>query len=636
MKYLFLFLIIFKFTFCFSQDDDKLDADTLKKKSLLINHDKDKVKAKIDQYRIISYTHDTTFVDTSLTIQKEYKFNYLRKDTFGLLPFANEGQTYNTLNFGLNNFSPFPEIGFKAKQFSFIDSKSVKYYSVATPFTELYYKSVMEQGQTLDALITLNTSERLNFSIAYKGLRSLGKYINQLSSTGNFVFTLSYSTKENRYKFNSHYTGQDILNGENGGIIDLTNFTSGDKNFINRARVSVFFTDAKSFLKGKRFFLDQQFRINPTNSKNNLFLNHQFEYENKFFEFFQGTISTQLGTSYLASNLKDQTHYNKMYNKFGLQYENENFGKFQFFAEDYRNNSYYDKILILNNQVIPSAVRNNIISLGGQYDYRKNDWNGNFIFSKAISKQTTSNLEANLKYNFNNENQIAFQIQNISKLPDNNYTLYQSNYISYNWYNSFKNEKINNLKIDAKTHWLNASIQFSTLTDHLYFSNNSNTVQLVSPKQYDKVISYISFQANKEFKFQKFAIDNTILYQNVNQKDNILNVPQIVTRNTVYYSNFFFQKALYIQTGLTLNYFTKYYANNYNPVIGEFFVQNTTKIGDYPTLDFFINGRIRQTRIFLKAEHFNSGFSPKNYLTAPNYPYRDFMIRFGLVWDFFQ
>jgi hypothetical protein len=31
---------------------------------------------------------------------------------------------------------------------------------------------------------TLNLNPRLNFSIAYKGLRSEGNYINQLSSTG--------------------------------------------------------------------------------------------------------------------------------------------------------------------------------------------------------------------------------------------------------------------------------------------------------------------------------------------------------------------------------------------------------------------------------------------------------------------
>jgi hypothetical protein len=91
-----------------------------------------------------------------------------------------------------------------------------------------------------------------------------------------------------------------------------------------------------------------------------------------------------------------------------------------------------------------------------------------------------------------------------------------------------------------------------------------------------------------------------------------------------------------LQIGVTANYFTKYYANDYNPLLGEFYVQNETKIGGFPLLDFFVNARIRQTRLFLKAEHFNSSMSGYNYYSAPNYPYRDFMIRFGLEWNFFK
>jgi hypothetical protein len=53
--------------------------------------------ATMDQYRFISIERDTTYLDTSLTIQRVYSFNYLRKDNFGLLAFSNEGQTYNTL-----------------------------------------------------------------------------------------------------------------------------------------------------------------------------------------------------------------------------------------------------------------------------------------------------------------------------------------------------------------------------------------------------------------------------------------------------------------------------------------------------------------------------------------------------------
>jgi len=39
----------------------------------------------IKDYKIISLSRDTTFIDTTLSIRKEYKYNYLRKDDFELL-----------------------------------------------------------------------------------------------------------------------------------------------------------------------------------------------------------------------------------------------------------------------------------------------------------------------------------------------------------------------------------------------------------------------------------------------------------------------------------------------------------------------------------------------------------------------
>jgi hypothetical protein len=92
----------------------------------------------------------------------------------------------------------------------------------------------------------------------------------------------------------------------------------------------------------------------------------------------------------------------------------------------------------------------------------------------------------------------------------------------------------------------------------------------------------------------------------------------------------------FLQTGITFKYFTGYYMNAYNPLLGEFYVQNRKELGAFPMLDFFINTKVRQTRIYLKAEHFNSSFTGNTFYAAPNYPYRDFVIRFGLVWNFFS
>lgn len=602
--------------------------------------------ATMEMYRFISIERDTTYLDTSLTIQREYSFNYLRKDIFGLLPFSNEGQTYNSLQYSLTKFSPYPEMGFKAKHFNFLEANDIKYSSVATQVTELYFKSVMQKGQTLDAFFTLNINPRLNFSIAYKGLRSEGRYINQLASTGNFRFTTSYNTKNERYFANGHFTNQDISNEENGGITTISDFEDEDPRYDNRQRLEVYLNDAKSFLKGKRVFLDHFLRVNSEKGNNNINLAHQFNYENKFFEYNQLTVPSNVGSttvyrfgdSFVTSGINDQTRYNKMYNKLGLVYENSTLGKFEFFVDDFRSNYYYNQILIFDDKTVPASLTRNINSVGGRYDYQKNNWNGKLLYSRSFTKQSLSNLDANVNYDLSDDFQFSFGYQNLNKLPNDNYNLYQSSYVNYNWSNDFKNEKINSITAEADTPWVRASVKFMALNDHLYFSNTAtdDSQQIVTPQQYSNTINYVSVKLSKEIAFGSFALDNTILYQKVGQSEAILNVPEIVTRNSLYYTTYLFKKALFLQTGVTLNYFTKYLANDYNPVVGEFFVQNKKEIGNYPNLDFFINAKIQRTRIYLKAEHFNSSFTGNNFYSAPNTPYRDFVIRFGLIWNFFN
>lgn len=650
MRIPFLVVVLFCTTLLFSQE--KI-GNNLNSSSLNIGRDSVMAKkpvATIDMYRAITLERDTTYIDTSLTIQKKYSHNYLRKDLFGLLPFPNEGQTYNTLQYSLNSFSPLPEFGFKAKHFNFIEVNQMRYYSVATPVTELYFKSVMEKGQNVDAFFTMNTSPRFNFSIAYKGLRSEGKYINQLASTGNFRFTTSYNTKNKRYFANAHFTGQDLLNEENGGITTPEDFESGNTAYFQRDRLEVYLNDARSFLKGKRMFLDHSFRINSVEGNNNLYVSHQFNYENKYFEYNQPTVESSVagntiyrfGDSYKTSGINDQTHYNKTYNKVGLTYENSTLGKFNFFVDDFFSNYYYNQILILDDQTVPASLSRRIDSYGGKYDYQKNKWTGKFLFTRSFTNQSLSDLDAIMQYELNEETLLSFQYRNLNKLPNDNYNLYQSSYVNYNWSNDFKNEKINSLIVNANSSWVNLSVQYSTFNDHLYFADVSTAEQIalrqqiIAPAQYSNTINYLSVKASNEFKFGKFALDNTILYQKVDQSDFILNVPEFLTRNTLYFSQDMFRKALFFQTGITFNYFTNYYGNEYNPVIGEFFVQNQKEIGNYANFDFFFNARIQRTRIYFTLEHFNSSLSGYNFYSSPNNPYSDFIIRFGLVWNFFK
>ncbi len=624
--------------------------DSIRRNNIATSNDKVyKSVAKISDYKIITIERDTTHYDTSLTIQKEYRYNYLRKDIFGLQQFANEGQTYNTLDYGLNQFNPYPEIGFGGKHFNFLKASEINYYHVPTPLTELYFKTVMEQGQNLDAFITLNTTERLNFSIAYKGLRSLGKYINQLSSTGNFRFTTSYQTKSRRYQLRAHFTAQDILNGENGGIINTEDFESGEEDFRNRARMQVFLNDAETVLKGNRYFYDHYFRINRNDVQNNIYLHHQLNYEHKFYNYKQATVPTTIisdqgnrvvnrfGNAYVLNNINDETRYNRMYNKIGALYENKLLGEFQFFIEDFRYNYFYNRAIVQGNEIIPSNLSDEIQALGGQYTYQKNRWNGKFSYTTSLTDQSLSSFDGKLIFEYNEKNSLDLRYQNLNRLPNHTFSLFQSSYQSYNWSNRFKNEKINNIEATAKTQWIDAAFQLTTLSDYLYFGQDEAPQDqlLVTPKQYDKTINYLSIKAGKELKFWKLGFDNTVLYQKADQEEDVLNVPELTFRSTLYFSGHFFKKALFIQTGLTVNYFSKYKANDYHPVIADFYVQNTHEIGDFPMVDFFLNAKVKTARIYLKAEHFNAAMTGFNYYSAPSYPYRDFIVRFGLEWNFF-
>lgn len=599
--------------------------------------------ATIDMYKIISLSRDTTYVDTSLTIQNHYRVNYLRKDNFGLLQFPNEGQTYNLLDFGRVEFNPFPQFGYRAKHFAYMEVDDINYYSVATPFTDLFYRSVLEQGQMLDAFITLNTSPNLNFAVGYKGLRSIGKYINSISSNGNFRLISSYNTTNRRYLLNVHFTAQDFSNQENGGITNTLLFEGGEEPYTQRERLDVFFRDATSLLKGNRYFIDHSFRLSKDNP-NSLVFNHQFNYEHKFFEFVQPAVSPRFGPSY-TSSIHNKTRYNRMYNKLGAAYANKTIGTIEFYVEDFNYNYFYRSIILDSNGglAVPNSLSDRINTYGARYSYRKGNWNGSVLFSNAVTDQSLANIDAHASYTFDDQNRLAFRYQNMNRLPNHNFNLYQSDYVKYNWYNDFKNEKINSVEVEAKTKWLTAALQYTVLDDHLYFSNNYNAfgttevdTLLVTPKQYGKTINYLSLKVGREFRWWKLGLDNTFLYQKTTQDDNILNVPEFTTRNTLYYSDYFFKKALFVQTGITFQYFTGYYANDYNPLIGEFYVQDRKEIGNFPLMDFFINAKIRQFRLFLKAEHFNSGFTGYNYYSAPNYPYRDFTIRFGVIWDFFS
>ncbi|WP_298426438.1 putative porin [uncultured Kordia sp.] len=596
----------------------------------------------INLYKIITHQRDTTILDTTLTIEKEYKYNYLRKDDFELLPFSNLGQTYNRLGYSFDRPAAFPSIGMRAKHFNYDEVEDVRYFNVPTPTTELFFKTAMEQGQLIDAFITMNTSKRMNLSVAYKGMRSLGKYQNILSSTGNFRFTANYKTKNDRYALRGHFYSQDVLNNENGGLTDvgLADFENGVAEFTDRSRLAIQFTDAENILVGKRYYLEHDYKIFKQKDSlrdSNLRVGHTFNYETKYYIYNQGSANELFGDSFVGRDLRDRAQLRKLSNEGSVSYRTKTFGDVKFKANHTKYNYFFNSILYINNNVLPNRIEGDVIALGGEWRHKIGGIDLRADLLANISGELGGNyFKGQAKYKFNDDANVEASIVINSKAPNFNFIINQSAYTNYNWRTNFDKERTQSLNFSFKSKkWLNADVSFTSMDNYAYFSG-LDTSQQITPLQSTDAITYLKVKVGKEFRYGKFALNNTIMYQNVTQTGDIFNVPEIVTRNTLYFTDQWFKKALFIQTGVTFSYFTEYNADGYNPLLGEFYSQNQQKIGNFPRIDVFINAKVRRTRIYLKAEHLNSSITGYNFFSAPNYPYRDFIVRFGLVWNFFS
>ena len=97
----------------------------------------------IKDYKIFYEDGSFISIDTSLSIKKDYKFNFLRKDNFELLSFANAGHTFNKLSYSFIENSNLPKVGARAKHYHYFEKKDIGYYNVPTPFTEIYTSKII-------------------------------------------------------------------------------------------------------------------------------------------------------------------------------------------------------------------------------------------------------------------------------------------------------------------------------------------------------------------------------------------------------------------------------------------------------------------------------------------------------------
>ena len=158
----------------------------------------------------------------------------------------------------------------------------------------------------------------------------------------------------------------------------------------------------------------------------------------------------------------------------------------------------------------------------------------------------------------------------------------------------------------------------------------------VSVKQHDGNVQIFSATLKQDFKLGPLNWENEVTYQTSSNQD-IIPLPSINAYSNLYLL-FRIAKVLRVELGADIRYFTKYYAPDYAPTIGQFAVQDSKNerinIGNYPVINAYANLHIKHCRIYVAANHVNAGNG--FMFLAPHYPINPMSIRWGVSWNFFN
>ena len=629
MRSILFFIIFFSSYISYSQiREDALDeAFSIIGDSISI----EVFKFDIEKLKKFNINNDTILLDTTLNINKFYEFNFRRKDNFELIKPNNVGQPYNNLSYVIDE-SNYPIIGYSANKTQLQTSDDIYFYDVAYPMTELLFKTVFSQGQLTDVLFTTNVNRKLNFSLGFKALRSLGKYQNSLSGSKSFTFTYNYNSK--KFSSKSFYLSQKLEKHESGGLslISINDFESKDPVFNERSKLNVKFEDAVNVYFQRDFYSHNKFKI--SDNKKNLSLNHTLHYVTVNNSYNQSLINNYYGGLIGGiTTVDDKFKFRSINNKISFDISNIIFdfaeiGFINFNYEYFNLNSGNEKIKE-NSNLFSIKLSKNFEILDLDFDLQKK------ISGDRIGDRLNIVLKPAKKFNLD----LNLKLSSVKSHPGLIYDNYYSGFSGVNWTN--RNDLVNTSSIFIN--YINKkfgqfSLSGSLINNYVYVSTENSDIESYIPQinQAEFDIKLFKLKYVKNFIFGKFSMNNSFLIQDVDQNDNILNIPDFVYRNSFFISEKIFKNVLEIQSGFNFKIFSKFFINEYNPVISTFHIQDKRKIGGFPIVDFFLNAKIRQTRLFFIFEHINSSFSENNFFTTPSMPYRDSNFRFGLNWNLFN
>ena len=598
--------------------------------------EQDSIKKKIKiypvtDYKIFNLPQDTIHVDTILTIRKYYAFNELLRDDFLYLKLHNYGQAVNAMFYEIPQKDVVPGFVASSKRTDFWTHEEVPFFRTPSPYSDMTYLNGVSQGQLLNALFATNINPQLNLAVGYRGLSSLGLYKRSVVSSGRFFGSAVYHSKSGKYHLHFYYYTYQKNNEENGGLKDIEQFENSGEIYQDRSRIDVNLMDAENDTKHRRLYIGQELGI----LQNKFALVNNTLYRSEMYQFEEDAPATDLfGDAHTTSAIKDSIYRREFENFSGLRFRYKSVelkSGLRYIYQFYKP----DELKISGVTEYPDFLEYHDMSWDTKAKFKLDK----FVIRSRLNLVFTGNipgyyLQAGTKYTFSDDLSASAGIISASVRPDFKYILYKSAYDKYNWYHpDWDNEYAQQIRIQIKHNkYGQVRLQQNIVNNYTYFGLDS------LPHQDKTGIKYTALTYSNDIHFWKLGLATDLQLQKVLDGEELLPLPGYVFRSSLYFSDYYYKRNLFVLTGFTFKYFDAYYAPAYNPVIADFVLQNRQKIGAYPWVDYFFNFKVKRFRFFFKLEHLNALWEYKTpgYYAAPLQPVRDFSVRFGLRWIWFN
>lgn len=569
--------------------------------------------------------------------------------------------------------------------FTVVEPEDVVYTNTKSPFTNLtYYK----QGGSSDgeerfkAYFAVNANKRLGFGFNIDYVYGRGKYMNQ--STALFNGNLFAYYLGDKYNMHFSFINDNLKVAENGGIADDRYVTrpldmaEGGKVYAND-EIPTNLSQVWNHNTGYHAFLTHRYNVgfyreNP-DAKDTVnteifvpvtsFL-HTVKVDinrRKYISYDEAQNQQYFQNNYLTDVQRDETKQLAVKNTIGISLR-EGFNKWAkagltaFMSHEYRRFTMTDTLARTPGQRIPTDYVENTISAGGQLIKEQ----GQTLHYNVMGEIALVGEDAG-QFQIQGKGDLNFRLfSDTVRLEANAYIknlnpifYYRHFHSKHYWWDNNDLSKIMRTRIEGKlsvdrwktqlkagveniknyTYLDNTSVKYTETSSGKEVTTYKNDVAV---KQNSGNIQVFSAALKQDFKLGIFHLDNEITYQKSSNQD-VLPLPELTLYHNLYIKFGLAKKVLQIEMGADVRYFTQYYAPDYAPAIGQFYLQNKEtryKLGGYPLLNGYINLHLKRTRIFIAMYNLIQGQGEKSYFLAPHYPLNPRLLKFGLSWNFFD